>query len=217
MGLGTWAIVGWMELVRTERLVLRRWEEADLAAFFDLYSRDDVMRWLGPQPRRAVATIDQARKGLRGWQAAERELELPLGFWAIVPLVPAGSPPVGTIALLPLHEDGEPDGQADAGGQAEGGEPDGLIEVAWHLHPDHQGRGLATEAAAAVLAAAAAAGMEQVLAITDLDNVRSQAVAARLGMRDEGVTDRWFSLTMRQFRSSPAASLRLVHRPRRAR
>jgi RimJ/RimL family protein N-acetyltransferase len=200
-----------MELVRTERLVLRRWEEADLAAFFDLYSRDDVMRWLGPQPRRAVATLDQARKGLRGWQAAERELELPLGFWAIVPLVPAGSPPVGTIALLPLHEDDEPDGQAGGGerdGQTEGGESDSLIEVAWHLHPDHQGRGLATEAAGAVLAAAAAAGIEQVLALTDLDNVRSQAVAARLGMRDEGVTDRWFGLTMRQFRSSPEASLR---------
>src|ERR1700726_2676125 len=114
-----------MELVRTERLMLRRWEEADLAAFFDLYSRDDVMRWLGPQPRRAVATLDQAPKGLRGGQAAERELELPLGFWAIVPLVPAGTPPVGTIALLPLDE---------------GGEPAGLTEVAWHLHPDHQGR-----------------------------------------------------------------------------
>jgi RimJ/RimL family protein N-acetyltransferase len=185
-----------MELVRTERLVLRRWEEADLAAFFDLYSRDDVMRWLGPQPRRAVATLDQARKGLRGWQARERDLELPLGFWAVVPLVPAASSPAGTIALLPLDEAGEPAGQAEAG------EPDGLIEVAWHLHPDHQGRGLATEAAAAVLAAAAAAGIEQVLALTDLDNVRSQAVATRLGMRDEGVTDRWFGLTMRQFRSS---------------
>jgi len=29
-----------------------------------------------------------------------------------------------------------------------------------------------------------------VLALTDLDNVRSQAVAARLGMADEGPTDR---------------------------
>ena len=48
--------------------------------------------------------------------------------------------------------------------------------------------------------AAATAGIGQVLALTDLDNVRSQAVAARLGMSDEGTTDRWFGLTARQFR-----------------
>ena len=73
----------------------------------------------------------------------------------------------------------------------------GLTEVAWHLHPDHQGRGLATEAAAAVLALP---GVGPVLALTDPDNIRSQAVATRLGMRDEGLTERWFGLTSRQFR-----------------
>ena len=39
-----------MELLRTPRLVLRHWEESDLQAFYDLYSRDDVMRWLGSHP-----------------------------------------------------------------------------------------------------------------------------------------------------------------------
>jgi hypothetical protein len=33
-----------MELLRTGRLVLRHWDESDLAAFFDLYSREDVAR-----------------------------------------------------------------------------------------------------------------------------------------------------------------------------
>jgi len=80
--------------------------------------------------------------------------------------------------------------------------------VAWHLHPDRQGRGLATEAAAAVLAVAAEAGLGPVLAMTDPDNIRSQAVAARLGMRDEGMTERWFGLTMRQFRYPPDARAR---------
>jgi RimJ/RimL family protein N-acetyltransferase len=177
-----------VELARTGRLLLRRWEEHDLPAFFDLYSRDEVTRWLGPHPRRALAYPDEAREGLRRWHARERGLDLPLGFWAMVPLVPPEpqpQPPVGTIALLPL---------ADADG------PTGLTEVAWHLHPDHQGRGLATEAAAAVLAVAAEAGLGHVLALTDQDNIRSQAVAARLGMRDEGLTQRWFGLTMRQFR-----------------
>ena len=165
--------------------MLRNWDEADLAAFFDLYSRDDVTRWLGTHPRRALTTAEEARERLDRWHARERELEPPLGLWAIVPLGPGMPPgPVGTIVLVPL---------ADASG------PTGLIEVGWHLHPDHQGRGFATQAAAAVLAVAAKAGIEQVLALTDLDNIRSQAVAARLGMQDDGITDRWFGLTSRQF------------------
>ena len=50
-----------MELLRTRRLLLRHWEESDLPAFYDLYSRDDVMRWLGSHPRRTLATLDEAR------------------------------------------------------------------------------------------------------------------------------------------------------------
>jgi RimJ/RimL family protein N-acetyltransferase len=181
-----------MELLRTPRLLLRHWEEADLPAFFDLYSREDVMRWLGPHPRRALATLDEARERMGRWHDRERALDPPLGLWAIVPLLARGDPrqPVGTIALLPL---------ADASG------PTGLIEIGWHLHPRQQGQGLATEAAGAILAAAAGAGIDQVLALTDLDNAPSQAVASRLGMHDEGTTDRWFGLTSRQFRKTVAA------------
>ena len=176
-----------MELLRTPRLLLRNWEEPDLPAFFDLYSREDVMRWLGPHPRRALATLDEARERMGRWHDRERALDPPLGLWAIVPLLSGteSRPPVGTIPLVPL---------ADASG------PVGLTEIGWHLHPRQQGQGFATEAAGAVLAAAAKAGIGQVLALTDLDNAPSQAVAARLGMRDEGTTDRWFGLTSRQFR-----------------
>jgi RimJ/RimL family protein N-acetyltransferase len=176
-----------VELLRTERLALRHWNESDLAAFFDLYSRDDVTRWLGPHPRRPVGTGEEARDRLLRWHARERGLSDPLGMWAIVPFVAGGRPgqPVGTLPLMPL---------SDASG------PTGLVEVGWHLHPQHQGRGLATEAARAVLDLAANAGIGEVLALTDLDNVASQRVAARLGMQDEGVTTRWFGLTARQYR-----------------
>ena len=176
-----------MELLRTERVLVRHWEESDLPAFFDLYSRDDVMRWLGPQPRRALTTLEEARERMRRWHAREQELAPPLGLWAIVPLDlgPRPGQPAGTVPLLPL---------ADASG------PTGLVEVGWHLHPRYQGQGIATEAAQAILAVAAHAGIDQVLALTDLDNTASQAVAARLGMDDEGITQRWFGLTTRQYR-----------------
>ena len=173
-----------MELLRTDRLLLRHWDEADVAAFFDVYSREDVARWLGAHPRRPLATMAEARQRLGRWREHERGLPAPLGLWAIVPCA-AGTPPVGTLLLLPLSDD---DG------------PTGLVEVGWHLHPDYQRQGFATEAAVAVLAAAGRTGIDQVLAITDLDNAASQRVAARLGMTDEGVTERWFGLTARQYR-----------------
>jgi len=176
-----------MGLLRTDRLLLRHWDESDVAAFFDLYSRDEVTRWLGAHPRRPLATMADAQQRLGRWREHERGLSAPLGLWAIVPCA-AGAPPgppAGTLLLLPLSDDSG---------------PTGLVEVGWHLHPQHQGQGLATEAAGAILALAGEAGLDQVLAITDVDNGASQRVAARLGMTDEGVTERWFGLTARQYR-----------------
>lgn len=178
-----------VELLRTDRLLLRHWQESDLTAFFDLYSREDVVRWLGPHPRRPLATRQEARKRLRSWRAHENGLSAPLGLWAIVPIFTDGplQQPAGTLLLMPL---------SDARG------PTGLVEVGWHLHPRHQGQGFATEAARAILGLAAEAGIDEVLALTDLDNDASQRVAARLGMRDEGTTNRWFGLTTRQYRKA---------------
>jgi RimJ/RimL family protein N-acetyltransferase len=176
-----------MELLRTDRLLLRHWDESDLAGFFDLYPRDDVTRWLGAHPRQPLATVADAQERLGRWREHERGLSPPFGLWAIVPCAAGGPPaqPVGTLLLLPLSDE---DG------------PTGLVEVGWHLHPQYQGQGMATEAARAVLALAAKAGIDQVLAITDVDNAASQRVAERLGMTDEGVTGRWFGLRARQYR-----------------
>jgi RimJ/RimL family protein N-acetyltransferase len=177
-----------MELLRTDRLLLRHWEESDLGAFFGLYSREDVVRWLGVHPRRPLTTQDEARERLGRWREHGSGLSAPLGLWAVVPYA-AGAvagQPMGTVLLLPLSDRDGPTGQ---------------VEVGWHLHPEHQGQGLATEAARALLAQAATAGIDEVLAITDLDNTASQRVALRLGMADEGVTERWFGLTARQYRT----------------
>jgi len=178
-----------MELLRTDRLLLRRWDESDVAAFFDVYSRDEVTRWLGAHPRRPLATVAEAGERLGRWREHERGLSPPFGLWAIVPRVAGAAPgapgrPVGTLLLLPLSDDDGPTGQ---------------VEIGWHLHPDFQGKGLATEAARAVFTRAGEAGIDRVLAITDLDNAASQRVAERLGMADDGVTDRWFGLTARQY------------------
>jgi RimJ/RimL family protein N-acetyltransferase len=167
-------------------LLLRNWQEEDGDSFLDVYGRDEVARWLGAHPRRAVQTRVEAVDRIRRWGTFEEGLTPPLGLWAMVPRHPERSRPVGTVLLLPLADESGPSDE---------------VEIGWHLHPDMQGRGLVTEAATALLAAAAAAGVDSVLAVTDLDNLPSQAVARRLGMRDEGVTDRWFGITAKQYRT----------------
>ena len=145
--------------------MLRPWVEDDAPAFLDIYSRDEVVRWLGPHPRRVtVTTLETARERLRHREERVAGLSSPMGLWAIVPVNADRDEPIGTLLLMPLE---------DAGG------PTDRVEIGWHLHPDHQGRGYATEAAQAVLDVAAAAGIEEVLALTDLDNEPSQRVALR--------------------------------------
>jgi RimJ/RimL family protein N-acetyltransferase len=178
------AYVTGMELLRTRRLLLRRWQDDDLDAFFDIYSRWEVMRWLGAPPRRAIASVAEARDRFSAWREREAGLAAPFGLWAMVPLDANPTVPIGTTLLMPLHD-------------AEGATDE--VEVGWHLHPAYQRQGLATEAAQAVLDAAGAAGLTRVLALTDPDNSASQAVARRLGMADGGLTDRWFGTTTRRF------------------
>jgi RimJ/RimL family protein N-acetyltransferase len=67
-------------------------------------------------------------------------------------------------------------------------------EIAWHLHPEHWGRGYATEASAAVLKRAFAAGVPEVIAIIREQNEPSKLLARRLGMEYVGETDRYYSM-----------------------
>ncbi|WP_278257910.1 GNAT family N-acetyltransferase [Nocardioides convexus] len=72
---------------------------------------------------------------------------------------------VGDCGLTVQHVDDEPH-----------------VEVGYHVHPDLRGRGLATEAAAAVRDAAAADGVEHLVAIIRPANLPSQRVAAKIGL-----------------------------------
>jgi RimJ/RimL family protein N-acetyltransferase len=61
-------------------------------------------------------------------------------------------------------------------------------EIGWVIHPAYAGRGLATEAARALIDLAFGHyGVHRVRAELDARNLRSAALAARLGMRQEGM------------------------------
>ena len=137
---------------------------------FDLFRRIEVVKWLGsdamPMQHRgeAVALIER--------NAARLGADPRFGAWAVVER--SSGIPAGSVLLKPL-----PDG-------------DGEVEIAWQLYPDSWGRGLASEAASALLARGFADGLQEVWAVTLLDNHPSIAVCQRIGMRQLGVTHRWY-------------------------
>lgn len=168
--------------LRTERLRLRPFAESDAAFVLDLHSRWDVQRFIGREPR-LMTDLTEAHERIERYRATADGIH---GAWLVADA--ASGTPHGTLLLKPLP--------------ASAGVPDTHeTEIGWHLHPDAWGRGIATEAASAVLAHAFACGLGRVLAVTHPDNTASQAVARRIGMVAEGLTDRYYDTVCALFRA----------------
>jgi len=155
-------------IAETERVLIRPWRRDDADRLFDVLRREEVVKWIGGTPMthrdEAVARIDR--------YAAMLAADPRFGAWAAVER--SSGVPAGSVVLRPL-----PDG-------------DGEVEIGWHLHPDSWGRGLASEAAGALLARGFALGLPEIWAVTYLDNHPSSAVCRRIGMQLLGVTHRWY-------------------------
>src|SRR5688572_31121418 len=54
--------IGRVDVIDTERLVLRAYTEADAPRVLAIHSRLDVIRWLGNPPHVPMATLDEARE-----------------------------------------------------------------------------------------------------------------------------------------------------------
>ena len=144
----------------------------DLARLGDLYSREEVCRWIGGRPTVPPAEL------VERW-ATVHALDERHGAWAVER--PDGVA-AGTVLFKPL-----PNGV-------------GEIEVGWHLHPDSWGHGYATEAARAVIDRGFRAGVPEVYAVVRPGNAPSMAVCRRLGMTALGRLRRWYDVELEAFR-----------------
>lgn len=152
--------------LRTGRLLLRRWTEADRDPFAALCADPEVMCYfVAPQTRAECdAFVDRIEAGF----AADG-----FGLWALQ--VRDGAPFVGFTGIWRL-----PAGNPHAG----------KVEVGWRLARAAWGRGYATEAArAAVVYGFHLAGLDEVVSMTAVTNARSRAVMERLGMTRDPADD----------------------------
>ena len=145
--------------LRTPRLLLRPWREADVDAFAAMFDDPAVMAFLLPAKDRAAieAIVGRVRAHFEqhgyGWWAAElRETGAFIGF-------------VG-LSHIPFEAHFTP-----------------AVEVGWRLASAHWGKGYATEGARAALEVAfTQLGLSEIVSITVPANQRSWRVMERIGM-----------------------------------
>lgn len=146
-------------MIRTGRLVLRRWRESDRAPFHAMGNDRRVMEFLG-EPQ-SLADVDAAIERQNG-------LHDSLGhcFWAVERQADAAF--LGFCGIKP---------------GADGTPIEGRPEIGWRLAADHWGQGYAREAAEASIAwGRANLADDRIWAMTVPGNVRSWGLMERLGM-----------------------------------
>ena len=150
------------DVVATDRLVLRRWREADRDPFAELNGDPETLVYFPATLTRSEsdAFVDRIEAGFE---------ERGYGLWALE--VTATGEFIGFAGLAPMP--------ADIPGGRDGTEIGGrLARNAWHY-------GYATEAARAALGVAfESVGLREIWSYTSTLNAPSQAVMRRIGMTE---------------------------------
>jgi RimJ/RimL family protein N-acetyltransferase len=145
--------------LRTERLLLRQWQEADLEPFAQLNADPEVMTHF-------PSLLTRERSDALARDISDSIEEQGWGLWAVE--VVDGPSFIGFVGL------NEPRFEAHF---------IPAVEVGWRLGREHWGYGYATEAArAAVDFGFGELGLDEIVAMVAPANARSRAVAERLGM-----------------------------------
>jgi RimJ/RimL family protein N-acetyltransferase len=151
--------------IQTERLLLRPFEPGDFDAVFAIESRADVVRYLYEEPR----TPAEAREVLER-RIARTSLNDEGDTLSVAVVVRATGEMIGNCILhwtSRVHQ---------------------LGEVGFTLHPDHHGRGYATEAARAMVEYGfSEVGLHRIIGRLEARNTASARVLEKLGMRREAL------------------------------
>lgn len=154
-----------MPELRTDRLLLRRWREADLAPWAAMNADPEVREHLGE-----LLTRERSDAVVAEMQAAFDERGF--GWWALE--ARESGEFIGRVGLDEVDDD----------------MPFAGVDIGWRLARAAWGHGYATEAALACLAFGfETLGLTEVVASTTVNNLRSQAVMRRIGMTRDPADD----------------------------
>lgn len=141
----------------TDRLIARRIEPADATAMHAVYGDENAMRWVGDGVPLDLAQCKQ-------WVEVTHRNYAARGYGMFALVSRQSGEVIGFCGLV--HPGGQPE-----------------AEIKYALRREFWGRGLASEAAAAMLAAGASRfGLRRVIATTAPENTASHRVLLKAGM-----------------------------------
>ena len=174
-----------MTLLTTARLRLEPFTDTHLPEMNAMNSDPEVMRYLSGKPE----TLDETRAIIERVKA--RWIEVGYSWWAFIDRETRQLVGAGCLQNLRREATLLPD-------------LDCPLEIGWRLRRDAQGRGLATEAATAIVDFAFdVRGADELLAVCHPDNAASASVMARLGMQHLGF-QRWYGKDLTTYRIAAA-------------
>ena len=147
-----------MNLIETDRLILRSWKAEDLPLFTEMNKDARVMRYFP-----SILTTEQTESFYKRIQS-----EFERNGWGLYAVELKSN---GTfIGYVGLHEIGF-DADFTPG-----------VEIGWRLAADYHNQGLATEAAKEVLKLAKQNGLQRLYSFTAKQNTPSERVMQKIGM-----------------------------------
>lgn len=149
-------------ILETNRLILRHLVMDDLDELYDLYLDPEITKYIPDAPR----SREEAQEELE-WHMHGHPSHPELGLWATIHKETGKF--IGRCGLLPWEIDGQQE-----------------VEVAYTIARAHWGQGLGSEAARAILQYGfGKLGLTRLICLVDEENIASQKVAERIGMRFE--------------------------------
>jgi len=148
-----------MNIIETERLILRQLTPDDDAFMLVLLNDPDWLRYIGD---RGVRTLSEARQYIVNGPMASYEQ---FGYGLFLVVLKESETPVGICGLI--NREGLDD-----------------IDIGFAFMPQYTGKGFAFEAASATMAHGRdELGIDTIVAITSLDNHRSIKLLEKLGLK----------------------------------
>ena len=153
-------------ILETERLLLRHHVLDYLDALWALYCNAEITKYIPDAPR----SYEEARDELE-WHMHGHPRHPELGLWATIHKETGKF--IGRCGLLPWEIEGQQE-----------------VEIAYTLSQEYWGQGLATEAAKSILDYGfEKLKLRRLICLIDPENIASQRVAEKIGMRLEKRVD----------------------------